>query len=185
MKHSIHIITFCLVLSNSLSSKAQISEPDFIGDAYFLKADSTFIQLDKEIGDFTSGVSFSSNSWNALSIEIAGGKSQTRFPMGETLQIVVRAVDNNSDPLSIITIYKFKAKASKRNVVISKDNLGTLMKSRTISKNQVRFSGKKFGKSSYLITLKGLVVGEYGIVVSNPNSIDEKRIVVSCFAVDE
>jgi ribosomal protein S6E (S10) len=155
------------------------------GDASVLKADSTFSQLDtRNWRCYIWCFIFFKAHGVALAIEIAGGKSQTRFPMGETLQIVVRAVDNNSDPLSIITIYKFKAKASGRNVVISKDNSGTLMKSRTISKNQVRFSGKKFGKSSYLITLKGLVVGEYGIVVSNPNSIDEKRIVVSCFAVD-
>jgi hypothetical protein len=26
--------------------------------------------------------------------------------------------------------------------------------------------------------------GEYGVVVSNPNNRDEKRIVVSCFGID-
>lgn len=68
--------------------------------------------------------------------------------------------------------------------MISKDNSGTLMKSKTNSKELVRFSGKKYGSSSYLIELKDLAVGEYGIVVSNPNSRDEKRTVVSCFAID-
>ena len=168
-----------------LSTIAQVVEPEYIGEAYLFISDVSNHQLDKEIGDLTSGVSFSSNSWNALSLEIAGGKAQTRLKSDEPLQIVVRAVDNNSDPLSIIDIYKFKGNAKKRSVVLSVDNSGTLMKSRTNSKDMVRFSGAKYGASSYLITLNNLSVGEYGIVVRNPNNNDQKRIVVSCFAIDK
>ena len=50
-------------------------EPEFVGEAYLLKADGTFVQLDKEIGDFTSGISWSNNSWNALSLKINGGSA--------------------------------------------------------------------------------------------------------------
>ena len=128
----------------ALPSMAQVTEPDFVGESFQLKSDGSFVQLDKEIGDFTAGMSFSSNSWNALSLEIAGGRAQTRFSLGEPLQLVVRGVDNNSDPLSIISIYKFKAKSKSRSVVISEDNSGTLMKSRTNSKGMIRFTGKKY-----------------------------------------
>lgn len=172
-------------LFSVLPTIAQITEPDFIGEAYFLKTDGTYTLLDKEIGDFTSGVSWSSNSWNALSLEINGGKSQTRFTLDVPMQIVVRAVDNNSDPLTIVSIYKFKAKKKTRSVVLSEDNSGTLMKSRTNSKDMIRFSGKKYGTSSYLINLKDLKEGEYGIIVSNPNNKDEKKVIVSCFAIDK
>ena len=58
------------------------------------------------------------------------------------------------------------------------------MKSRTNSKDMVRFKGRKFGTTSYLIELNKLEPGEYGIVVSNPNGRDEKRTVVSCFGID-
>jgi len=178
------LLSLAAILFIFLPSMAQVTEPDFVGESFQLKSDGSFIQLDKEIGDFTSGVSWSSNSWNALSLEIAGGLAQTRFSSSEPFQLVVRGVDNNSDPLTIISIYKFKAKTKKRSVVLSEDNSGTLMKSRTNSKNMIRFSGKKYGTSSYLITLKGLKVGEYGIIVSNPNNRDEKKVVVSCFAID-
>jgi hypothetical protein len=184
-KYLLPLLMLSTVLTVVLPIKAQVSEPDFVGEAYSLKTDSSHVQLDKEIGDFTSGVSWSSNSWNALSLEVVGGKAQTRFRSGEVLQLIVRAVDNNSDPMTIISIYKFKAKSKTRSVVLGEDNSGTLMKSRTNSKNMVRFSGKKYGTSSYLITLKGLEAGEYGIVVSNPNNRDEKRVVVSCFAIDK
>jgi uncharacterized protein YxeA len=184
-KNNSFLMILAAILFCVSPSMAQVSEPDFVGESYVLKTDSSYVQLDKEIGDFTSGMSFSSNSWNALSLEIAGGKAQTRFSSSEPLKLVVRAVDNNSDPLSIITIYKFNTKKSKRYVAISEDNSGTVMKSRTNSKDMIRFSGKKYGTSSYLITLKDLTVGEYGIIVSNPNNKDEKRVVVSCFAVDK
>lgn len=167
----------------STSIKAQVSEPDFIGEAYQLKNDGSTVPLDKEIADYTAGISFSSNTMNALSMEIPGGKAQIRFPYGDPLKIVVKALDNNSDPLTIISIYKFKAKARKRTVVLSKDNTGTLMKSKTNSKAMVRFSGEKIGTSSYLIELNNLKPGEYDIVVSNPNNRDEKRTVISCFGI--
>lgn len=184
-KNSFLVLTLIFALLNNLSALAQENEPDFIGEAYILKSDNSYEQLDKEIGDFTSGMSFSSNSWNALSLEIQRGKSQTRFPTGEPLNLIVRALNNNSDPLSIIRIYKFKAKKNKRTIVLSEDNKGTVMKSRTHSKDMVRFNGKRYGSSSYLITLKNLKPGEYGIIVSNPNSKDEKRAIVSCFAIDK
>jgi len=58
------------------------------------------------------------------------------------------------------------------------------MKSRPNSKDMVLFNGNKFGTSSYIIALNNLKPGEYGIIVSNPNSRDEKRTVVSCFGID-
>ena len=172
------------ILTLGLAVSGQATEPEYIGEAFVLKADGSSVPLDKEIGDFTSGISWSHNSWNALSLEVVGGKAKSRFSTGQPLQLVVRAVDNNSEPLTIISIYKLKAKKKSRTVLISKDNSGTVMKSRTNSKDLIRFTGKKYGFSSYLITLSELATGEYGIVVSNPNTRDEKRTVVSCFAVD-
>ncbi|NDP28135.1 MAG: phospholipase A [Flavobacterium sp.] len=170
---------------SSTSLKAQVSEPDFIGEAYLLKNDISIILLDKEIADYTTGVSWSSNSCKALSIEISGDKAQTRFSSDESLKIVVRAADNNSDPLAIISVYKFKSAKNKRTVVLSEDNSWTVMESGTDSKDMVRFNGKKFGTSSYIIELNNLKPGEYGILVSNPNSRDEKRPVVATFGISQ
>jgi len=168
-----------------LKSFAQEKEPDFIGEAYLLNSENESVKLDKVIGELSSGMSFSSNSLNALSLEIQGEESQTRIPIGKPINLVVRAVDNNSDPLIIISTYKFKEKKKKRTVVLSKDNSGSLIKSRAPAKDMVKFSGQKYGNSSYLITLSNLEEGEYGIIVSNPNVKDEKRAVVSCFAIDK
>lgn len=175
---------FILTLAILLSTFAVYSqEPEFIGEVNALKSDGAFVSLDKEIGDFKSGFSWSHNSAKATWLVIAGGGAKSRFRSGDKLELVVRAVDNNSDPLTIVTIYRFKAKKKSRSVLLGEDNSGTLLKSRTNSDDIIRFRGKKFGTTSYLIALNDLPVGEYGIVVANPNNRDEKRSVVSCFAI--
>jgi len=181
--NKLFVLTFLLVCA--IGVVGQEIEPEFIGEAFFLKPNGSTAQLDKEIADLKSGISWAKNAWNAISIEIPGGKAQTRFRTGEPLQLVVRAVDNNSDPLTIVSIYKFKAKTKSRSVIIGKDDRGTPAgNSRTYNKVLVRFSGKKYGKSSYLIALQDLEPAEYGIVVTNPNNRDEKRVVVSSFGID-
>ena len=163
---------------------AQDKEPEFIGEAFLLDEQGSYTQLDKEMAAYTRGISFRENSFDALSLEITGGKAQTRISKEQPLTLIVRAADNNSDPLSIVRIYRLRAKKKKRTTVLSENNSGTLLKSRTHTKNQLSFTGKKYGTSSYLLSIKDIEAGEYGIVVTNPNNVDEKRVIVSCFGVD-
>ena len=48
----------------------------------------------------------------------------------------------------------------------------------------LRFSAEKYGESSYRLTFDERPAGEYGIIVSNPNNVDEKMVIVSTFAID-
>lgn len=184
MYFKFNLLFFVYLLFQSVSAIAQTNEPDFIGETYLLSNQGEEILLDKEIAAYTKGVSWKANSWNALSLEIAGGKARTRVVQGSSVKLVVRAMDNNSDPLSFIKIYRLQAKKKKRMTVLSEDNSGTLMKSRTHTKNLLSFVGKKYGKSSYLLIINSIERGEYGIVVLNPNNVDEKQTVISCFGVD-
>lgn len=167
-----------------ISLSAQENEPEFVGEVFVVDSQGIIKQLDKEIAAFTRGVSWQANSWDALSLEVEGGKAKTRIAKGQSVKLIVKAANNNSDPLSIISIYRFKAKKKKRTTVLSENNSGTLMKSRTHTKNQLYFTGKRYGSSSYLISIDDIEVGEYGILVANPNNVDEKRAVISCFGVD-
>lgn len=181
IRRPLYVLIFALALAVGISAQ---SEPEFIGEAFVLNEDGSNAFLDKEIGDFTSGWSWSHNSNKAFWLELKGPGAKSRFAADAPLQFVVRAVDNNSDPMTIITIYKFKAAKKKRSVFLAKDNSGTLMKSKTNSKAMMSFIGKKYGTSSYLIAPNDLEPGEYGIVVLNPNALDQKRVVVSCFGID-
>lgn len=161
-----------------------VREPEFAGEVIGLRADGSTIKLEKEYGDITSGISWSENTWDARRLEIKGGRSAIRFKAGDAVRLIVRASDNNSDPMAVISIYRLRPKKSSRTVLLGKDNSGTFLKSRTNAKALVKFDGRKFGAASYLIEISNPEAGEYGIVVSNPNSKDEKRLVVSCFGVD-
>jgi hypothetical protein len=141
--------------------------------------------LEKSIASYARGISWKSNSWSALTLVIPGGEAGLRIPKGKNATIIVKASNNNSDPLSIVTVYKFDAKKKKRYTMLSKDNSGTLMKSKTNTKNQLIFRGAKYGESSYKLQFDNLQEGEYGIVVANPDNVDEKKAIVSCFGVDK
>ena len=57
-----------------------------------------------------------------------------------------------------------------------------MRKTRTM--DYLRFSAEKYGESSYRLTFDERPAGEYGIIVSNPNNVDEKMVIVSTFAID-
>ena len=163
---------------------AQVNEPEFIGDAFILGADNQCIPLDKALASYTQGMSFKSNSWNALSLVVNGAKANTRIQSGQTITIIVKADNNSYDPLSCVTIYRLASKSKKRSVLIASEGDGVITKSKTHSKDLLYFNGKKYGSSSYLIQLNNVEPGEYGILLHNPNNRDERRAVVACFGVD-
>ena len=168
-------------MSNCLFAQ-EMQEPDFIGDA-FLVQEQTTVPLDKEYARFKKGISMKHNSWNAFSLYIDGKAANCRTKEG-TVNIIVKAADNNSDPMSIIIIYKLKAKKS-RTVTLSADNSDQLFhSSKTFTKDMMKFTGKRYGTSSYLLTTN-LEAGEYAIMVKNPNNADEKSAVVSCIGIDK
>ena len=109
---------------------------------------------------------------------IEGPKAGVRLTAGQPASFIVRAVDNATDPMSIINVFRFEAKKDKRMAEMASGSV----KSNKLER--LSFTGRKFGESSYLITLDETPAGEYGITVSNPNNLDEKQVIVSTFAID-
>lgn len=179
-------LTFFLILfflfNNFLQAQEQY-EPEFIGEVLIIKLNDEIELLSKEFPEYSSGISFSANSFNAHSLNLKGKNSVTKLANHNPLKLVVRALDNNSDPLSIITIYNFKTKGNKRTILLSENNEGTLLKSKNHTKGLLNYKAKKYGQNSYLIELDNLQKGEYGIIVTNPNNRDEKKNIVSTFSI--
>lgn len=174
MKHLL-LILCTLICFTTFAQK----EPEFIGEVMINK--EPFKILDKEYPDTQIKPSaFGHKTF----IAVSGSQATTRIPSGNC-SLIVKCSDNASDPMTIISIYKLKSKGKKRSVAISVDNweLGALGSAKTFSDNLQKFTGKRYGQSSYEITLN-LDAGEYGIIVSNPNAVDEKITLISCFGVD-
>lgn len=83
--------------------------------------------------------------------------------------------------MSIVRVFRMKSAKKNRSAVISA--VGSFsVNSNTM--DYLRFSAEKYGESSYRLTFDERPAGEYGIIVSNPNNVDEKMVIVSTFAID-
>ena len=176
-----------LAASSFLAVNAQeIPEPDFVGEAILVRANQDVVPLDKSTSQNRSvastGLIMTGIGKVRTQIQIDGCCSSVKVKKNEKVQFIIKNVDNQTDPMSIIRIFKFEPKKNVRRAELSSvSSLGGAAKSNNLA--YVPFKGKKYGTSSYLITLDKQEIGEYGIIISNPNSLDEKSVIVSSFAI--
>ena len=72
---------------------------------------------------------------------------------------IVRVSDNSINPYDLVSIVKMKIEDTKRVWNTSKSE-------------KVEFNAKKYGNSSYLITVPKFTLGQYGICFKNSNSVN-------------
>ena len=164
-----------------------VTEPDFIGEVLVLNPDNSTTPLEKA----TVKIKTKANASIYLvgmgkvktKINVDGPSAQVRLHQGDDFKLIVRAVDNNTDPMSIINIFQFETGKKVRKAELS--SLSTFGGASSNNLELLPYTAKKYGESSYLITLKEKPVGEYGITVRNPNSLDEKNIIVASFGIDQ
>ena len=172
---------FVLCMSLGPLYAQTIQEPDFIGGVVCVNSDSSTVPLNKEFGELRSGTSWKYNSWNALSLYVDGATSSLTLKSGRNI-FLIKVADNNLDPSYTITLLRFDRKSSSRRAVLSLDNSGTIMASKTISDYKVMFDAQKYGKSSYLISVF-LEKGEYGVVLAKPDGTIDEHPIVHCFTI--
>lgn len=185
LKKLFSIIAFAIAIT---SVNAQtIEEPEFVGESIIVKSDNTVIPLEKQLSTgrtvASTGLILTGIGKVRQQIQINGCCSNVVISKNDDVSVIVRNIDNNSDPLSIIKVFKFEKKSKYRRAEIA--SISSLGSAKTNNLNYVSFTGKKFGTSSYMLKLSNLTPGEYGITVSNPNALDEKQTVVAAFAVTE
>ena len=156
-------------------------EPEFIGEIVTVRPDGTVAKLEKQSVQMRTRANASAVIFG-IGKAIEGPKAGVRLTAGQPASFIVRAVDNATDPMSIINVFRFEAKKDKRMAEMASVSSFGSVKSNKLER--LSFTGRKFGESSYLITLDETPAGEYGITVSNPNNLDEKQVIVSTFAID-
>ncbi|WP_291529297.1 hypothetical protein [Bacteroides sp. UBA939] len=184
MKKFILLFLLCISIMPCYAQEGQ--EPEFVGEVNLINGDQV-LPLDKEFITIKTKASASMYIVGVgnikTKINVEGNAASVRASQDGDFKLVVRAVDNNSDPLSIISIFQFETSKKKRTAELS--SLATFGGQTDNKLKQLGFSAKKFGESSYLITLKEKPAGEIGVIVKNPNTKDEKSIIVSCFGIDK
>ena len=176
---------FIVAISNYAQDK--VKEPTFVGEAFILKSDNSAIDLEKEQVQFKTraGVSVYLAGIGKVKtkIDIPGCCSKAVYNSNDDLKLVVRAVDNKTDPLSIIQVFKFKKRKRKRLAELA--SVGTFAGGSSKNLDYLRFKAEKYGKSSYILTIKEFEHGaEYGVIVNNPNALDQRQTIVSTFGTE-
>lgn len=182
------LFTFACLFAFVSPTQAQdnFKEPDFIGEVVLIKNGVDEGLLEK------SPVQVKSSSGAAMYITgigsvktrmiVKGCCANIRITTADEVQFIVKAVDNQTDPISIIRVIEFDKKKKERRAELA--SVHSFAGTSSNNMKLVTFSAKKFGESSYIIKVSGLQPGEYGIYATNPNALDEKMTVVSCFGVD-
>ncbi len=163
-----------------------VTEPDFIGEVIIVRADNTTNALEK------SPVQTKTKAGASLylvgignvktKMKIVGCCAGVRAKSSDNIRFIVRAADNNTDPLAFIKIFEFESKKKERTAELA--SISTFGGSSSNNLKELPFTAKKFGVSSYLITITENRTGEFGIVTMNPNALDEKTTIISSFGID-
>ncbi|MDM1396240.1 hypothetical protein HX049_03475 [Myroides odoratimimus] len=177
------LVFLCLV--NFYVNAQEISEPEFVGECVFIKPDNSTVLLEKHLTQnrtvASTGLMMTGIGKVRTQLQIPGCCSNLSINEKDEIKLIIKSTENLTDPFSIIKVFKFeKKKKFRRAEVSSLSNFGTTKSNNYIN---VSFEGKKFGESSYLIKLDPVEPGEYGIMIMNPNALDQKQTVISAFTV--
>lgn len=160
-------------------------EPEFIGEVYVINNDDVLL-LEKNRTTIRTQANASMYIFGIgdikSRIKIPNACSSTRIGSAKKLQLIVRANNNSSDPLTIINFFEFDQERSNRSAVLSKAGTFSGVSEGTLK--HVKYNAKKYGESSYLVTVENLEAGEYGITVTDANAT-EGSLFISCLGVGE
>lgn len=160
------IVSFYSTFGQLITAK----EPEYIGNVVFAKENQT-MELEKQKVSVTSSSGFAIYAGGIKeSLKIKGSNSTVNFK-GEELNFIAKVNDNNIDPFELIQIYRFAVNSDSRKLIVSNSGFGGTKEG---DLERIKFSAKKYGEKSFLITLTDYPFGEYGININISNNSDSK-----------
>lgn len=185
-KYILSVIFFVSILNNGSSQNLSIGEPDFSGQGYVINGNQNFTPLEKNLSPIQNLIGFGGTSHLTISVEGCCSNAVSDN-INNSTTLLIKWDDNKTDPTEIFSVVKFKSKRKERNLELRKSKYGfALMKD---VENGINFLAKKYGESSYLLTIKIDNPGEYGVLLGinktvtyNDKSINNK-LPILCFSV--
>lgn len=159
------------------------SEPEFVGQALAIRSNNKAEQLVQESlaprhRSSTGQKLFGIGKDHIDEMTLKGPQAPIRFRKSDGIAFIIRVPDNMIDPMSVISVFRFKVKKKMR--IAEYASVGTFGDQQSNTLERQPFTSRRFGSSSYLIILKDVQAGEYGITVDALGSLN-----VSTFGVDE
>lgn len=167
MKRSFLLLTsFFFYLNNS--AQAITPKPDFIGKVVTISADEGAIMLEKANAQCKV-----KDQFIGLEKKYSQEEKSPKCLKKGKLHLIVRAVDNNTESISIFFVERI------RKDIIAKQNEITANFSENYFKH-IPFSGNKYITNSYSLIINNIKEREYGITINNPNTVTKKMLIVYC-----
>lgn len=173
------LMAVMMLITFAGSANAQnMKEPEYIGQVAHIQEDGKHLILTKEEAQMktkTSGFGYIPIPGSSLLdkgktfLQVKGCSSPTKIDKGK-VTFIIRVKDNNEDPKNALGIFKFEAKKKERRFMMAEVGILAGAKA-TSSFNTVPYEVKKYGESSYLVTIGDLTPGEYGIVTSDIGNV--------------
>lgn len=113
MKKKLFSLAALLFLVINVNAQ-EVEEPDFIGESILVRSDNTFVALEKELTQGrtikSTGLVLTGIGKVREQIQIKDCCAKVKFSKNDDVKFIIRSVDNLTDPLSIIKIFKFESK---------------------------------------------------------------------------
>ena len=197
------LIVLLLFLFKGLRSSST-NEPEFINSYCIMTSDDAFVVLPKENGtikshqkivsNVTGGVGNVSSSvttagalagTKGMDIVLEGGHSSYVVPKDmKTISLVIKAKDNDIDPMELYRIVRFNGSKKDRCIQWMEFSPALLGSEKAQKSGYVNFIAHKYGEQSYILTFpeKEMIPGEYGIFLS---AVNGTTIPVGTFSISK
>lgn len=184
-KTLILLFAVCSTAAETLVAQETLKfpEPKFMGQVLAIRGDDATEQLVQESlaprhRSSTGQKLFGIGKEHINEMTLKGPKAHIRFKKDDGIAFIIRASDNQMDPMSVLSVFRFKVKKKMR--IAEYSSVGTFGDRQSNTLERQPFTSRRFGSSSYLIVLQGVEAGEYGITVDALGSLT-----VSTFGVDK
>jgi hypothetical protein len=144
------------------TQQSEINEPEWIGQAVYLNNEETS-ELENQKAYLKANASVPFGKVKAKWM-VKGNKSNFRIKSNNNIKFIVNAGSNGLNPKSVIKIVKLLTDKNKRYYIGATSGAFTGSKSGDL--DLVTFKAKKYGKTSYEVTIPNVGDGEYVMIIN-------------------
>lgn len=182
MKIVFVLICSFLFLNELHAQRFKITEPEFSGNMVYVNDTiGEGISLEKQTCSTKTQGSASLYITGIGKVKssslVKGYQSDIRINQHSKLNFIIKVTDNSIDPITLINIFKLEQKKNYRLVELGASGTFSGVTSNDIK--FLKFKGKKYGTSSYIIEIDSIEPGEYAITLA------ERRDLFNMFGINQ
>lgn len=121
-----------------------IPEPDFIGEVVLVNGDNTGTSLEKTISQgravASTGLLLTGIGKVRSQLQIDGCCANVKVRSNEPITLIIKGIDNATDPMSIVKIFKFEQKKKYRRAEVA--SMSSFGSTKNNNLDYVSFTGK-------------------------------------------